>query len=322
MAWGANRGDFVSSLRRVLVAPAIFGLLVLTPAAARAESGTSEWPATAGSADWSADPSPADPQRGETSPAPEPDPVQPDPTSEDRPVAADPPPPPQRILDAAIIFPVDGIATYSAGFGAPRPGGRSHEGVDIFADKLTPVLAAATGTVSFVRNGIGTDCCVAKIRHDDGRSSLYLHLNNDTPGTDDGLGYGLAEGIEVGVRVAGGTVIGYVGDSGNAEDTPSHLHFELHDEAGVEVDPYPYLQVAQGAEPALFASVLAAAPETLPETGLSPAGLLPWSLVLLAGGAALARRPDRGRLAPRRSRRLNAAFCETAASCRSAGLFH
>jgi murein DD-endopeptidase MepM/ murein hydrolase activator NlpD len=215
-----------------------------------------------------------------------------EPAKEVRPVAADPP---RADFEEGIVFPVDGIATYSASFGAPRPGGRSHEGVDIFADKLTPVLAAAAGTVSFVRNGIGIDCCVVKIRHDDGRSSLYLHLNNDTPGTDDGQGYGLAEGIEVGARVQAGTVVGYVGDSGNAEDTPPHLHFELHDPAGTELDPFPYLQLAQGADPARFASVLSAGPETLPETGWPAGSLFLLSVGLLAGGATLAGRTRQGR---------------------------
>jgi murein DD-endopeptidase MepM/ murein hydrolase activator NlpD len=188
-----------------------------------------------------------------------------------------------------IAFPVAGIAQYSASFGAPRPGGRSHEGVDIFAEKMTPVVAASDGTVSFVRDGVGTDCCVVKIRHDDGRASLYLHLNNDTPGTDDGLGYGLAEGIAVGVRVTAGTVIGYVGDSGNAEETPPHLHFELHNAGGVPVDPYPYLQIAQGAEPALFASALLEQPETLPATGAPCAALAVASVMLMGAGRLLTR---------------------------------
>ena len=149
------------------------------------------------------------------------------------------------------------------------------------------MVAVAGGTVSFVRNGVGTDCCVVKIRHDDGRASLYLHLNNDTPGTDDGLGYGIADGIAVGVRVETGTVIGYVGDSGNAEETPSHLHFELHDRNGSAVDPYAYLRIAQGADPALFAATLAAQPETLPDTG-APIGAVAWlSAALLAGGSVL-----------------------------------
>jgi putative cell wall-binding protein len=71
-----------------------------------------------------------------------------------------------------------------------------------------------------------------RIRHDDGTSASYVHINNDTPGTDDGLGgveWAYAPGIEPGERVERGQWIAYVGDSGNAEGTVSHLHFELAD---------------------------------------------------------------------------------------------
>ena len=69
------------------------------------------------------------------------------------------------------------------------------------------------------------------MRGDDGNDYFYIHLNNDTPGTDDGKGgvqYAYAPGLTNGTRVHRGDVIGYVGDSGNAEDTVSHLHFEIH----------------------------------------------------------------------------------------------
>ncbi len=185
-----------------------------------------------------------------------------------------------------------GTATYSDSFGAPRPGGRSHEGIDIFAEKMTPVVAIAGGTVTFMRNGVGGDCCTLRIRHDDGRSSLYLHLNNDTPGTDDGQGYGIAEGIQVGSVVSAGTVIGFVGDSGNAEGTPPHLHIEIADASGTELNPYPLLRIAQGADPALFASAALAQPETLPATGIPVAGLLATGgMLMLVGGVLTRRRP-------------------------------
>jgi len=270
--------------RRVLIPAMIVMLLLLIPATARASGGTSQWTPPGGSSTWSPSPEadPPDPIPPETPPPPRPaaDLAATEPPAEDSPV----------LTVDGIIFPVSGPATYSASFGAPRPGGRTHEGVDIFADKMTPVVAAASGTISFIRDGIGTDCCVIRIRHDNGRSSLYLHLNNDTPGTDDGQGYGIAEGIARGVRVEAGTIIGYVGDSGNAEETPSHLHFELSDSTGTELDPFPYLQIAQGAAPALFASALLVQPESLPDTGLPVAGLFLASLGMLAGGSLLAGR--------------------------------
>lgn len=71
-------------------------------------------------------------------------------------------------------------------------------------------------------------------------------MNNDTPGTDDGMGWGFAAGIEPGVHVEAGQIIGYVGDSGNAETTPPHLHFEQRPD-GEEINPYDHLRAAEAA---------------------------------------------------------------------------
>lgn len=67
--------------------------------------------------------------------------------------------------------------------------------------------------------------------------------NNDTPGTDDGLGWGIAEGISKGTQVSAGQLIGWAGDSGNAEFTAPQLHFELRS-YGTAINPYPYLIAA------------------------------------------------------------------------------
>ena len=96
---------------------------------------------------------------------------------------------------------------------------------------------------------VGENCCAMALEHDDGWASWYIHLNNDTPGTDDGLGWGFAEGIERGVHVTAGQVIAYVGDSGNAEWTTPHLHFELHQPDGTKVNPYPHLVNAESSPP-------------------------------------------------------------------------
>lgn len=139
-----------------------------------------------------------------------------------------------------IVFPVNGPNYYSDTWGAARSGGRTHEGTDILAAKMTPVLAAADGTVGWV----SSQCCAMELVHDDGYRSRYIHLNNDSPGTDDGQGWGFAPGIESGVRVEAGQLIGYVGDSGNAEGTAPHLHFELRYPAGTAFNSYPSLLVA------------------------------------------------------------------------------
>jgi len=140
-----------------------------------------------------------------------------------------------------LIFPVIGNVYYSDTFGASR-GGHTHEGIDVmtYGVKGLPVVAAASGTVGW----IGTTCCYLEIEHDDGWSSWYIHLNNDTPGTDDGKGWGIAPGIERGVRVVAGQLIGWVGDSGNAENTAPHLHFELRDPSGKATNPYLDLRAA------------------------------------------------------------------------------
>lgn len=130
-------------------------------------------------------------------------------------------------------------------FGDPRSGGRrSHEGVDLGAAKLTPVVAAADGVVTWIHGPRGPQCCDLALLHDDGWSSRYIHLNNDTPGTDDGRGSGIRPGLGVGDAVRAGDLLGWVGDSGNAEATPPHLHFELRDRNGLPLDPSPSLQRA------------------------------------------------------------------------------
>lgn len=158
-------------------------------------------------------------------------------------------------VEYLMLFPVGGEDVFFAddenlGFGACRDGcARLHEGVDVLAPKMTEVYAVADGVVSWT----GSRCCSVFIQHDDGWMSWYIHLNNDTPGTDDGRGWGIAEGVVAGARVTAGQVIGWVGDSGNAEDTPPHLHFELHDARGVIVDPYPALALARLGGPGMCA---------------------------------------------------------------------
>jgi hypothetical protein len=144
-----------------------------------------------------------------------------------------------------LIFPVVGEYSYTDSWGAPRSGDRTHEGVDIMSTKMVPIVAAADGTVGWIHDTVGDGCCSMALNHDDGWTSWYVHLNNDTPGTDDGLGFGFADGIESGVHVRAGRLIGWVGDSGNAEacDCP-HLHFELQQPDGTKVNPYPHLMAA------------------------------------------------------------------------------
>ena len=144
----------------------------------------------------------------------------------------------------AMVFPLIPDPGYSDNFGDPRSGGRTHEGIDIMSPKMTPIVAVADGTVGWMDDEQGGDCCAMELQHDDGYESWYIHMNNDTPGTDDGLGWGFAPGIEQGAHVRAGQLIGYVSDSGNAESAGSHLHFELHGPDGAVLNPYPHLDTA------------------------------------------------------------------------------
>lgn len=153
-------------------------------------------------------------------------------------------------VDYDLVFPVEGEHHFADTFWAGRSHG-FHTGQDIMADKMTPVVAAAAGFVRLVnwtaRDHMNPDrCCSLVIRHDDGWESWYIHLDNDTTGTDDGRGWGIKRAITPGVRVEAGQHIAWVGDSGNAEHTPPHLHFELHDPSGTVVNPYRALVAAGG----------------------------------------------------------------------------
>ena len=143
-----------------------------------------------------------------------------------------------------IQWPVLGGGAVLSVFGAERDlGARRHAGVDISAPKMTPVVAVRDGTVSTIHDERG-NCCWLGIRHDDGWSSWYLHLNNDIDGSDDGHGVGIRPDLFVGRRVVAGEVIGWVGDSGNAEPSTPHLHFELRMPNGVAIDPLASLRWA------------------------------------------------------------------------------
>jgi murein DD-endopeptidase MepM/ murein hydrolase activator NlpD len=152
-----------------------------------------------------------------------------------------------------LCFPVVDPVTYTDTFGQARGGGRSHEGTDIMGQKGHRLVAAVTGTVVDVR-GPGepyTDYSV-RIRADDGWYYAYLHMNNDTPGTDDGQATWsqvFAPGIIEGARVRAGDLLGYMGDSGNAESAGAHLHFEMRQPAvtvwqSVAVNAYDSLRAA------------------------------------------------------------------------------
>ncbi len=145
-----------------------------------------------------------------------------------------------------IVFPVAGINYYYPGFGDCRDDcAREHHGIDImtYGWKGVPVVAAHSGTIRKVRDD--REWCIVEVKSPDRWFTRYVHLNNDSPGYDD-KGYEcLLPGIEVGAHVEAGQIIGWIGDSGNAEWTPPHLHFEIRMPNGLPVDPYKSLKAAE-----------------------------------------------------------------------------
>ena len=160
-------------------------------------------------------------------------------------------------VEVPMIFPIAGGVRFSDTFLASRGGGtRRHQGQDLMAPKMTPLVACFAGTVH-IRSSRGNAGNIITIIGDNGWTAQYYHVNNDTPGTDDGDGtedYAFAPGLMSGQRVYAGQFVGWVGDSGNAEGTAPHLHFELwHRGYGAVYNAYPSLRSAKKiGEPLLF----------------------------------------------------------------------
>jgi murein DD-endopeptidase MepM/ murein hydrolase activator NlpD len=131
-----------------------------------------------------------------------------------------------------MVFPVLGGAGYTDTFLACRSGcSRKHLGQDLMAPKLRPLVATFDGVVSSLKAGSSASAGnYLSITSRDGWTANYLHVNNDNPGTDDGrgtAGWAFMPGIRLGARVFAGQQVAWLGDSGNAETTAPHLHFEL-----------------------------------------------------------------------------------------------
>ena len=131
--------------------------------------------------------------------------------------------------DRELIVPVEGVPAgrVSNTWHAPRPGGRLHEGQDIFAARGTAVRSATEGYVIRVgENSLGGNTIF--VAGAGGRSYYYAHLDSYAPG------------LAVGDYVTPETVLGYVGTTGNAAGTAPHLHFGVYT-AGGALDPLPLL---------------------------------------------------------------------------------
>ncbi|MEM7273106.1 MAG: DUF4214 domain-containing protein [Actinomycetota bacterium] len=166
-----------------------------------------------------------------------------------------------------IVFPVVGPSSFVDTWGACRGPNcsRSHEGVDIFAIKLAPMVAVEDGEITSIRrSGLGLGGNLIALTGDSGWRYLYIHVNNDSPGTDDGANpqaWITANRLRVGDRVSAGDVLGYLGDSGNAEETPPHVHFEIHQPGVGAINPTDIVAEARDAGRVVSVASLASTPE-------------------------------------------------------------
>ena len=145
------------------------------------------------------------------------------------------------------VFPVYGPSSFTDTFRAPRAGVGWHHGEDIFAPLGAPLLAVADGTVFSVgwndRGGYRF-----WLRDRQGNQFYYAHLSAFSPLAVDGN------------EVRAGAVIGFMGNTGDAQSTPYHLHFEIHPVGllplgydGV-VNSFPYLSAWRRLQDVSFAA--------------------------------------------------------------------
>jgi murein DD-endopeptidase MepM/ murein hydrolase activator NlpD len=139
--------------------------------------------------------------------------------------------PAQRLARGRFVFPVYGDVRCADDFGAPRQIG-AHEGNDCFAAFGSPVLAVADGTL----NRVGTLPISGNrlwLKTERGDAFFYAHLSAFAP-----------EAVS-GRTVKAGTLLGFVGNTGDAEPTPPHVHFEIHPGDKDAIDPHAILTAWQ-----------------------------------------------------------------------------
>lgn len=132
----------------------------------------------------------------------------------------------------SLPMPVQGVSlrTVRDTFGAPRPGDRKHQGVDIFAPRGTPVIATTRGIVSRLGdNSLGGT--VVWVLGPGGDRHYYAHLDS-------------VADVRTGQRIAAGDVLGTVGNSGNARGAPPHLHYGVYRRIGGAINPFLLLAAA------------------------------------------------------------------------------
>ena len=127
--------------------------------------------------------------------------------------------------------PQDNPRSYSDTWGAPRSGGRTHQGTDIFGSYGGKVFAIVDGTIEWTRSGASSGLFLS-LRGNDGHTYWYMHMIDFT--------------VRAGQSVKAGDLIAHNGDTGNAQGTTPHIHFEYHPGGGGAVNPYPLVKSVCG----------------------------------------------------------------------------
>ncbi len=145
-------------------------------------------------------------------------------------------------VEPMFAFPVEGRGNgaIQSLFGVARDGGRrEHHGIDIFAARGTPVLAATDGVVrSVAPNTLGGNV-VWLVDERRGQTLYYAHLDRHA--------------VSAGQRVRIGDTLGFVGNTGNARTTAPHLHFGIYRRGRGPIDPLRYVRLVSEAAPRLLA---------------------------------------------------------------------
>ena len=133
---------------------------------------------------------------------------------------------PEGMTESGMTCPVDGFHTFTDTWGAPRSGGRRHEGVDFLAARGTPVVAVIDGVIKRLRNG-GLGGITVWLAAANGDEYYYAHLDSWAPD------------LEVDQKVMAGDLLGTVGTTGNSPDYIPHLHWEFLPGGGKAINPTP-----------------------------------------------------------------------------------
>ena len=132
--------------------------------------------------------------------------------------------------EATIQIPIRSVKAKQIAdtFHAPRGEDRLHQGQDIFAPRETPVYSATEGYVWRIQeNCLGGN--IVWVLGAGGRVYYYAHLDRYAPE------------LEVGDQVTIDTILGFVGNTGNAKGTPPHLHFGVYTTGGA-INPLPLFE--------------------------------------------------------------------------------